>query len=301
MPISNKRLPAIVFLLLLFASLVTSVKAQSPSEPIDFSAIRHYATLAKAAYATEDRFSDIVDTNQYTLKYYRNIPEVEVSYLIASDKQSGAQLIAVRGTSNVENALVDIALKLRDDPLAGIKIHEGFSHAASRIYSDLKPDLDPSKAVNTTGHSLGGAVALILAMYLERDGFTIGDVITFGQPKVTNIAGSRKYAQLNLTRVVTPRDLVPLVPPLDPLDIQNMDIYWHGGKEVLLNTDNTYSILEGSTSMLRATKFTQQMLDEQNLHNHKMDLYLSLIDSMLQQSTQVTFKNDFNLFNLFGQ
>jgi hypothetical protein len=53
--------------------------------------------------------------------------------------------------------------------------------------------------------------------------------------------------------------------------------------------------------MLRATKFTQQMLDEQNLVNHKMDLYLTLVDSMIQQSKQVPFENDFNLFNLFGQ
>ena len=72
-------------------------------------------------------------------------------------------------------------------------------------------------------------------------------------------------------------------------------------KEVLLNSDNSYSILEGLTSMLRATKFTQQMLDEQNLVNHKMDLYMQLLESKLQKSEQIPFENDFNLFNLCGQ
>jgi triacylglycerol lipase len=285
--------PFLFFMLLIFQS--------ANAQQIDFKQIRQFATLAKAAYEPEDTVNQAGYLEGYTLKQYRNIPEVEVTYLIAIDKLTKQPVIAVRGTSNVENALVDIAVKLRDDKHAGIKLHEGFSQAASKIYQDIQPQLDKSIKVHLTGHSLGGAVAVILAMYLEHDGFDVGNVITFGQPKVTNIAGSRQYANLNLLRVVTPRDLVPLVPPLDPLDIQNLDIYWHGGKEVLLNTDNSYSILEGATSVLRATKFTQQMLDEQNLVNHKMDLYLKLIDSMIKQSKQIPFENDFNLFNLFGQ
>lgn len=301
MPVTHKHLSLALIFMLLGLCFTTTLTAQQTSSRIDFAHIRQFATLSRAAYETEERFTEIVDSKRYEPKQYHNIPELEVTYLVAGDKQTGAQIIAVRGTANVENALVDIALKLVDDPQAGIKLHDGFSLAASRIYSDLKTSLDKSKPIHTTGHSLGGAVAVILAMYLDQDGFMVDNVITFGQPKVTNIAGSQKYSHLNLIRLVTPRDLVPLVPPLDPLDIQNMDIYWHGGKEVLLNTDNTYSILEGTTSMLRATKFTQQMLDEQNLHNHKMDLYLKLIDSMITQSKQIPFKNDFNLFNLFGQ
>lgn len=288
-----KHLPFLFFILLIFQS--------ANAQQIDFKKIRQFAALAKATYETENTVKQTDFFDSYTLKQYRNIPEIEITYLIASDKLTNEPVIAVRGTSNVENALVDIAVKLRDEAAAGIKLHDGFALAASRIYQDIQPLLDKSERVHLTGHSLGGAVAVILAMYLEHDGFNVGNVITFGQPKVTNIAGSRQYADLNLIRVVTPRDLVPLVPPIDPLDINNLDIYWHGGREVLLNTDNSYSILEGSTSMLRATKFTQQMLDEQNLVNHKMDLYLKLIDSMIQQSKQVPFKNDFNLFNLFGQ
>ena len=275
-----------------------SVQAQ---QQIDFKQIRQFATLAKAAYAAEDALKQPGYLQGYTLKHYRNIPDVEVSYLMALDNVTGQPMIAVRGTANVENALVDIAVKLHDDAQAGIKLHEGFALAASRIYQDIQPLLDKSSTLNLTGHSLGGAVAVILAMYLEHDGFKVGHVITFGQPKVTNIAGSRQYAGLNLIRVVTPRDLVPLVPPMDPMDLQNLDIYWHAGKELLLNADNSYSILEGMNSMLRATKFTQQMLDEENLINHRMDLYLQLIDSKMAGAMQIPYKNDFNLFNLFGQ
>jgi pimeloyl-ACP methyl ester carboxylesterase len=290
--------------LLLLASLLNLqlATAQSASGAnVDFAKIREYALLSKAAYEPEDNFATLDYLSGYRITDHRNIPQVEVSYLTAINEKTGATVIAVRGTANAENAMVDIAIKLRPDAKAGIKLHEGFALAATGIYQDLQPQLDKSKTVHLTGHSLGGAVAQILAMYLQQDDFDVGNVITFGQPKVTNIAGNKKYADLNLIRVVTPRDLVPLVPPLDPLDLQNVDIYWHGGTEILLNNDHTYSILSGASAMLRATKFTQRMVDQQNVDNHKIDIYLGLIENKLSSAEQLPYKNDFNLFNLFGQ
>ena len=122
--------------------------------------------------------------------------------------------------------------------------------AADLIYKNIKNDLIKSYRINTTGHSLGGATALILAMYIHTDGLHAGKVVTFGQPKVTNIAGSKKYGHLDVTRVVMPKDMVPLVPPLDPMDLANMDIYWHSGTEVVLRDSNTYSLLKGIDSMM---------------------------------------------------
>lgn len=298
---SAKHTPFSLLVICLLLLIQGFQSANADSSQIDFRQLKQYALLARAAYLSEDEVRQPGFLPGYSVTQYRNIPEVEITYLIATEDKSGESVIAVRGTSNVENALVDIAVKLKDDTRTGIKLHEGFALGAKRIYQDSQSVLDKSKKIHLTGHSLGGAVAVILAMYLDQDGYDVGNVITFGQPKVTNVAGANKFAHLNLIRVVTPRDLVPLMPPLDPMDIKNLDIYWHAGREVLLNTDNTYSVLQGTTSMLRATKFTQQMLDEQNLHNHKMDLYLQLIDSMISQSKQVPYETDFNLFNLFGQ
>ena len=143
-------------------------------------------------------------------------------------------------------------------------------------------------------------MALVLAKYLETDNYRVGTVITFGQPKVTNLAGAKTFQNLNITRVVTPLDLVPLVPPFDPLDINNLDIYWHSGQEVLLLENKQYSILEGVNSMLRTTKFTQKQLTEDNLHNHKMTFYLELLHKKKLSNELVPYKNNFNLFNLFG-
>ncbi|VAW66321.1 hypothetical protein MNBD_GAMMA10-1089, partial [hydrothermal vent metagenome] len=56
----------------------------------------------------------------------------------------------------------------------------------------------------------------------------------------------------------------------------------------------------GINSMLRATRFTQQALSEKNLHSHKMNLYIELLDKKIPTAKLMPYKNSFNLFNLFG-
>jgi len=285
---------------LLFFILTQALTSTAQAESINFPELIESAEFAEAAYLTEDEIDRFVQSKNYRLTRHHTLPEIQLSYFIATDEAAKTHIISVRGTSNVENTLLDIALKLTQNQHTGLRLHSGFSSAAAQAYAEIKPLLNRDYVINTTGHSLGGAVALVLAMYLDKDAFRVGQVITFGQPKVTNIAGARKYQHLNVIRVVTPLDVVPLVPPFDPLDINNLDIYWHSGKEVLLEADTRYSLLEGVNSMLRATRFTQQRPSEENLANHKMSFYLELLNKKKRQSTEVPYKNSLNLFNLFG-
>jgi hypothetical protein len=139
-----------------------------------------------------------------------------------------------------------------------------------------------------------------LAIFLDTDQFDVEQVSTFGQPKITNISGAGKIQHINIIRVVNPLDLVPLVPLFDPLDISNVDIYWHAGKEVILLADTRYAILQGTESMLRASSFTQKLLSEENLQHHQMTLYLEMLKAKIKSSTLVPYQNNYNLFNLFG-
>lgn len=271
----------------------------SADDAVDFAVIQQQAQFAAAAYQSEDQVRDLVESKSYELGLYHTIPDLQMSFYLATNDSAETQVIAVRGTSNVENAMVDIALKLLADEKTGARLHEGFSYAAKRIYAELKPRFKPGYKIHTTGHSLGGAVALILAMFLDADNFNIEQVVTFGQPKVTNLAGATKIQHINVIRVVTADDLVPLVPPFDPLDLKNLDIYWHAGKEVILLDDNQYAVLEGADSMLRATRFTQKPLHEENLKNHYMQLYLDRVRAKLKSPELVPYRNSFNLFNLF--
>lgn len=267
---------------------------------INFSEIREFAGFANAAYQTSPQIREFSQSRHYELTRYQTIPEIQIACFVATNNATKTQIIAIRGTSNVENAIVDIALKLTRDSLIDVRLHEGFSTAARAIYTEIKSQLKTDYVINTTGHSLGGAVAMILAMYLDNDHFRVGQVVTFGQPKVTNISGANKFDHLKVTRVVAPKDLVPLVPLFDPMDINNLDIYWHTGRELILYPDTGYAVLAGIESMLRATKFTQEPLNEENLKNHQMTLYLAMLDAKIPVARLVPYKNSFNLFNLFG-
>ena len=290
----------VIILAIFLISGNASASKQHDQNPVNFDQIKQYAEYANASYLGSAKMRELGSLKNYRLSHHGNIPDIEISHFLLTNDTKQSQIIAVRGTSNIENAYVDVALKLTMDDHAGIRMHSGFSLAAQAIYTEIRPEIKTGYTINTTGHSLGGAVAVILAMYLDVDNFKIGQVITFGQPKVTNISGANKFQHLNITRVVTPKDLVPLVPPFDPVDINNLDIYWHPGKEVILFPDATYAILEGLNSMLRATQFTQQTLDENNLINHQMTLYLAMLDKKIPNAKLVPFKNSFNLFNWFG-
>lgn len=283
---------------MLISTSVTLSASETGS--VDFIEIHNQAGFAKAAYDAEVKIRTFLESSNYTLTLYKTAPDIQISYFLATNKQTETQVISVRGTSNIENAMVDILLKLRVDQNTGIQLHEGFAFAARQVYAELKPLIKADYKIRTTGHSLGGAVALVLAMYLDADQYNIDQVITFGQPKVTNIAGANKISHINIIRVVTPLDIVPLVPPLDPLDINNLDVYWHAGKEVILLAENQYAVLAGLDSMLRATKFTQQPFNQRNIDNHNMSVYLSMIGAKTKSSRLVPYKYDLNLFNLFG-
>jgi triacylglycerol lipase len=279
---------------------ISSILPAKELDSVNFAVLQQQAIFANAAYQPKDQARALVESSNYTLTLYRTIPDIQIAFFLATNELTKTQVISIRGTSSIENAMVDIYLQLVDDQKTGLRLHHGFSLAAKKVYAELKPLLKPGYKINTTGHSLGGAVALILAMYLDADQFDIDQVITFGQPKVTNIPGAGKIQHINVIRVVTPFDLVPLVPLFDPLDINNLDVYWHAGIEVILLADNQYAILEGLDSMLRASSFTQKPLSEENLKNHQMTFYLEMLKTKTKSSQLIQYQNNFNLFNLFG-
>jgi hypothetical protein len=287
-------------ILFLVLSLLTSSVFADTSDTERFKTIHDYALIADAAYYGEDQAKKVLAAQGYTLTDHGELPGYAVSYYLATNDAAKQQLLAVRGTSNVENALVDVAFNLLPNKHTGIKIHQGFANSADYTWSKVEPKLNSGYVINTTGHSLGGAVALILAMYLDADGYDVGKVITFGQPKVTNMAGGRQYAHLDITRVVTPKDMVPLMPPLDPMDMMSMDIYWHLGTELVLQEGNSYSELEGVDSMMRATDFLNEMITEKNLQHHFMAEYINLIAPKLVNAKRIQYQNDFSIYDWFS-
>ncbi len=287
-----------VYIILVLSNAISLAQADEGQDL--FKALKQYADFSAASYATTDVVGTVARQYGYMVSKTQTIPNVDLAYFLATDAVNKRQIIAIRGTANANNAYVDMALKLKTDPNLGVRLHEGFAFATNALYDDVKPLLKKDYQISTTGHSLGGAIAVILAMHLDHDQYKVQRVVTYGQPKVTNIAGAVQYKNLPLIRVVTPKDLVPLVPPFDPMDMNNLDIYWHLGEEILLRPGQSYSRLEGMDAMLRAVQFFGQPLTEDNVAHHAITVYLQGIESKLVAPELVPYNHDFDLFGLFG-
>lgn len=102
----------------------------------------------------------------------------------------------------------------------GAKFHQGFVSAITEIWSPLESEVQTQLAASdrplwVTGHSLGGALAILAAWLFRRRTINVHQVYTFGAPMVGNAdtaaAISRDFAG-KIFRYVNPPDPVPLLP-----------------------------------------------------------------------------------------
>lgn len=292
--LSRPRARILIFLLLLFNTGL----AQSAN--IQFAEVKRYAMFSEASYHSVNSVKGIAKIYKFNVQHSGRIPDAKLDYFLLQHDQRPEQVIVIRGTANVENVVVDGAISLVEDERLKIVLHEGFAYSARAVLKEIAPFLNKNNSISVTGHSLGGAVAVILGMYLDHDGYSVERIYTFGQPKVTNIPGSVEFSHLNILRFVTPDDLVPLVPPLDPMDIKNIDIYWHLGKEVILYPGPQYSQIGVLSSMMRATKILSKRISEKNLMQHQMLHYLDAIENKLQSAKEVPFQSNIKMLDFLN-
>ena len=132
----------------------------------------------------------------------------EVAFEVKQD--SGITIIVIRGTANAENVQSDIDVRLVDDTRTGIKLHKGFRDASLGVMEIIDRDHTVEHTVHVTGHSLGGAVAQIIGMWLHKRGKNV-QIFSYGSPKVTYqvLPGG----QPSHWRVVRRSDPIPFTPP----------------------------------------------------------------------------------------
>jgi len=156
--------------------------------------------------------------------------------MILKNDQAKEIIISFRGTvpSDVNNLLEDADIKWTkvSSLCTKCKVSSGFYKAymslRDQIFDDFKSLYSQSKYhdynIKITGHSLGGAMATIFAMYMVNQKYTF-TLITFGCPRV----GNREFAQAvdhdipHNYRNVFQWDVVPQVPT-------NVVGYYHSGQ-----------------------------------------------------------------------
>jgi len=93
-------------------------------------------------------------------------------------------ILAFRGTQGGGSILQDLKVIQRRTPEG--RLHAGFADGSADIHDSVVSRLRrfSAKRVWLTGHSLGGALAVVGANRLEEAGFDVAGVVTFGQPMV---------------------------------------------------------------------------------------------------------------------
>ena len=84
----------------------------------------------------------------------------------------------------------------------------------------------------------------MLGMYLDSFGHPDTDVITFGQPRITNKSGATKYKEFPFQRVVIAMDLIPHLPP-GFLGYRHFGNKWHPPSIKTLQLSTSYRIGRG--------------------------------------------------------
>ncbi|WP_434930780.1 lipase family protein [Shewanella sp. HL-SH5] len=112
--------------------------------------------------------------------------------------------------------------------LTGVSLYQ-------QLYTILTPLIQSGKRISLTGHSSGGAMAILAADRLERDfPRAIKRVVTFGQPAPGFKSFQQQYLLHRRTyRICCGVDMVTFLPPLP-------GIYYHVGKMLWLHNERIY-------------------------------------------------------------
>lgn len=180
-----------------------------------------------------------MDLNNWQAKAIDNGEDQAVVF-----KHGNQVIVGFRGTHSAEewirNAEIDLAdFKAADGQM--LQAHKGFLHAINGadgktgIGGEVEKEAARLLANNAdaqlyvTGHSLGGAMALLYAMQTKQP---FKGIYTYGQPRAGNEAFAEAADHMlagNYFRIVGAGDMVPHLPPQVPIP------YKHAGTEEFID------------------------------------------------------------------
>ena len=184
--------------------------------------VSHYVYREELGATTETQFRTRFDArfSKLGLTTVRHVARSGVDNDLQAVvlRNSRALVIVFRGTKEPQDFLTDAAFALLPVSLAS-SVHLGFWTSLGTAYEELR---ELARGAGTrriwiTGHSLGGALATLLAYRLQQDGIAIKGVYTYGSPRAGNAGFALEYAALFADRPsqrwVNASDPVAIAPP----------------------------------------------------------------------------------------
>ncbi|MCL6271685.1 lipase family protein [Sansalvadorimonas sp. 2012CJ34-2] len=191
-------------------------RAQSLAEETDSKKVKKILKklLSEKELTAEDAKNQLsvhLESGEFVLRDVFNQGGTQ-AFLAYSDKFK-INVLAFRGTEKkIEDIKIDLKAAMVE--MNGDRIHSGFYQAFRDIRKDIEGSLQGLKKngypLYLTGHSLGGALALMATKYLADN--SVGACYTFGSPRVASISFSDSI-KTPIYRVVNASDGVPRIPP----------------------------------------------------------------------------------------
>lgn len=131
-------------------------------------------------------------------------------------------IVAFRGSTDIKNWITNLNTVSTSYPFCnGCQVHQGFYATYNGVSSLVKSQVEKLMTLFTsakivfTGHSLGGALAVLCALDLHRTYNKFDHLTTFGQPRVGNdkLAAYITQQLPNTFRVINYADTVVHAPP----------------------------------------------------------------------------------------
>lgn len=212
--------------------LLAAVASVIPGDGLDEHSFFYYQ-FAGSSYCTNASLAawnctpcTLSNTTLLSLQVFEN-DRSDARAVLAAVKPPGSDtpMIALswRGTETLENWIENLEVLRTDRNMscAGCTVHSGFykvwSSLAGRILYELGrlQQRYPGAPLTIVGHSLGGAVATVMAYVLVFDlQVNVSSVYTYGSPRVGNDAFAAAFSKgMRSVRVTHNRDIVPHLPP----------------------------------------------------------------------------------------
>ena len=208
----RKILFALIFLMTALISRSTSAMTAE-----ERNLICAFASMAAYSSETSATVREELKSRGWTLEEitaYASKADAKTLLLRRSTTAGRINILSICGTEDQKDAEIDLRVKLVPFDVEGGSVHQGFADYAEVLLSsdrvrELIDEIETTgEKLYLTGHSLGGAAALMTAARLTERG--LGDrleVITFGAPAV----GDRYFVEhfngrINIARITVSGD-----------------------------------------------------------------------------------------------
>ena len=240
------------------------------------------ALASRLAYKSEDTIRNKLQEQGFNSEFI-NEPSTDTQLFIAHN--GTAVVISFRGTEKFKDWLTNAGIEFHNT--SNGRTHKGFDKALDSVWSQIIKALEKAhqygQPIWITGHSLGGALAVLaaarLALDIDQNVYkSINGLYTFGQPRV----GDRVFVKAldneikpRYFRFVNDNDMVPRVP-------DRLNQYQDGGSISFFDSKGTlhHDVGFWFAFLERIKGSYQQKLDmiPSFIEHHFIDRYIANIE-----------------------